>query len=171
MLPKARPYIDLPPPTPQETLRVMRKLALDAQGDVALRELAEKITSGLIDKDYVSEYAAVLNWVRKNVRYVRDPVTIEQVKTPRAVLETRSGDCDDKAVLISALIGHLGGRSRFSAGAFKRAPSGRPILAHVWCEAHDPASNAWIVLDPVPGRRVHQMLGNTIERIFHPGVE
>jgi transglutaminase-like putative cysteine protease len=149
----------------------MQKLALDAQSDLAIRELAEKITNRILPRDYASEYAAVLNWVRRNIRYVRDPVTVEQVQTPRATLEVRSGDCDDASVLIAAMVGHLGGRTRFSAGAFKRAPSGRPVLAHVWVEALDPVSGAWVVLDPVPGRRVHQMLGNTIQRIFHPGVE
>ena len=95
MLPRARQYLDLPPPTPQETLVWMRRLALAAQGDVQLRELAESIVKGVHPRDYASEYSAVLNWVRKNIRYVRDPVTIEQVKTPRATVETRGGDCDD----------------------------------------------------------------------------
>jgi transglutaminase-like putative cysteine protease len=149
----------------------MQRLALMDQDNPAMRQLAEQIVSGITQKDYTSEYAAILNWVRANIRYVRDPVTIEQVKTPRATVETGSGDCDDMATLIAALVGHLGGRSRFSAGAFARGPSGRPVLAHVWAEAFDPSSGAWVVLDPVPGRRVHQMLGGTIKRIFHPGVE
>ena len=169
--PQTRPYVDLPPPTPEETLVWMQRLALMDQDNPQIRDLAEKIVSGVLQRDYASEYAAVLNWVRMNVRYVRDPVTIEQVKTPKATMETRAGDCDDMAVLIASLVGHLGGRSRFSAGAFVRGPTGRPMLAHVWAEAFDPVSGAWIVLDPVPGRRVHQMLGGTIKRIFHPGVE
>lgn len=167
----SRKFVDLPPPTPQETLYWMQRLALEAQSDLRLRELAEKIIEGVYPRDYPSEYAAILNWVRKNIRYVRDPVTIEQVKSPRATVETITGDCDDMAVLIAALVGHIGGRTRFSAGAFKRGPSGKPILAHVWVEAFDPMSGAWMALDPVPGRRVHQMLGTTIQRIFHPGVE
>lgn len=171
LLPKARPFVDLPPPTPQETLVWMRRMAIDAQSEIKLRELAEEIIKGVHARDYVSEYAAILNWVRKNIRYVRDPVTIEQVQTPRATLESGTGDCDDMATLISAMVGHIGGRTRFSAGAFNRSPSGQPMLAHVWAEAFDPASGAWIALDPVPGRRVHQMLGTTIQRIFHPGVE
>jgi transglutaminase-like putative cysteine protease len=166
VLPNARPYVDLPPPTPESTLQAMHYLAVQAQHDLQMRELAERIVGGLWPNDYVSEYAALLNWVRRHIRYVRDPAIVEQVKTPRATLETRCGDCDDMAVLLSALVGHLGGQSRYVAGAFK-AYQGRPILSHVWCEAKDPTSGAWVALDPVPGRRVGQMLGRTIKRIKH----
>lgn len=169
MLPIVRPSINLPPPTPEETLQAMRHLAVEAQNDLQMRELAERLTAGLWPNDYVSEYAAALNWVRRHIRYLRDPVSIEQVATPRATLERRCGDCDDMAVLLAALVGHLGGQSRFVAGAFK-AHQGRPILSHVWCEAKDPTSGAWVTLDPVPGRRVQQMLGKTIKRIQHPAV-
>jgi len=148
----------------------MHRLALEAQSDPRLREVAESIVAGLLPHDYVSEYAALLNWVRRHIRYSRDPVTVEQVKTPQATLETGTGDCDDLAVLLAALVGQIGGQSRFVAGAFKRH-RGHAVLSHVWCEAFEPTCGAWIALDPVPGRMVHQMLGTTIERISHPGVE
>lgn len=169
MLPSARPFIDLPDPTPERTLQAMHQLAREAQADQSMRELTEQIVAGLWPNDYLSEYVAVLNWVRRHIRYSRDPITIEQVKAPRATIETRTGDCDDMAVLLAAMVGHLGGESRFVAGAF-RSHRGRPVLSHVWCEAKDPSSGAWVALDPVPGRRVDQMLGNTIHRVSHPGV-
>jgi transglutaminase-like putative cysteine protease len=124
--------------------------------DASIRAFAEEIVRNIWRHDYLSEYAAVLNWCRRNIRYVRDPVTIEQVKTPRAVIETEAGDCDDQSVLIATLCGALGARVRFVAGGFK----GDGALAHVWCEAFDPASGAWVVLDPVPGRNVTKMLGH-----------
>lgn len=169
-MPRARPYIDLPPPTPEETLLWMSRLALRAQSSLEIRELAASIVQEIWPKDYVSEYTAILNWVRRNIRYVRDPVTMEQVQSPSATLAMRSGDCDDMSVLIAALVGHVGGQSRFAAGGFNRGPDGRVVLSHVWTEALDPASGKWIVLDPVPGRNVHSMLGTTVGRITHPGV-
>lgn len=166
-----RPYIDLPAPTPESTLVEMRRLAQEAQWDPALRELANEITRGVWPNDYISEYAALLNWVRRNIRYTRDPATMEQVQSPRATLELRSGDCDDYAVLLAALVGVIGGQSRFVAGAFRRGSSGAPVLSHVWCSALDPTSGAWVALDPVPGRRVNQMLGSTLERLTARGVD
>jgi transglutaminase-like putative cysteine protease len=133
----------------------MAKFIERGQYDYRLREFAEKLVADLWPHDYLSEYAAVLNWVRANVRYSRDPRSIEQVKTPSVVLETKTGDCDDMSVLVGTLVGLLGGKVRLVAASFKvNGP-----LAHVWLEAWEPSSGAWVVLDPVPGRKVDQMLG------------
>jgi transglutaminase-like putative cysteine protease len=134
--------------------------------DVEVRLFAEQLVRELWPHDYLSEYAALLNWVRTHIRYVRDPIIIEQVKTPRAVLETGTGDCDDLCVVLGTLVGTLGGRARYVAGAFKRDPDGGPNYSHVWCEAFDPASKAWVVLDPVPGRNVASMLRRILDTII-----
>lgn len=92
----------LPPPSPQQTLDWMVKLTRQAQFDQPLRGFAEKLVSKVFPHDYLSEYAALLNWTRANIRYVRDPRMVEQVKTARAVYETRTGDCvtlDTKVIL------------------------------------------------------------------------
>lgn len=165
-----RQFRDYPAPSPHDTLRAMRALAQQGANDMYVREKAQAIVERVWDHDFLSEYAALLNWVRRNVRYVRDPISIEQVQTPRATLEVRQGDCDDMATLLAALIGSLGGRVDFVAGAFK-SHRGRPILSHVWAEALDPNTKSWIVLDPVPGRRVQKMLNNLVSTLRIPAVE
>lgn len=162
-----RPNQLLPPPTPKQTMAAMSKLANQAQFDVAIRALAEKIVKGLFPHDYLSEYVAILCWIRNHIRYVRDPVTIEQVKTARAIIETESADCDEMGVLAASLVGAIGGKSRFVAATFNNSNP----LTHVWAEAWDPGSKAWIILDPVPGRRVGQMVGRIVRTMIHPGVE
>lgn len=152
----------LPPPSPQQTLEWMVKLTRKAQFDQPLRGFAEKLISQLFPHDYLSEYAALLNWTRANVRYVRDPRMVEQVKSARAVYETRTADCDCMSVFIGSLAGMLGARVRYVAGAFKHGASREPILSHVWCEVYDPMSKAWVILDPVPGRRVEQMINKLV---------
>lgn len=165
----ARPNRHLPAPTPEQTLRWMAEFIRQGQYDHRLREFVEReIVGELFPHDYLSEYAAILNWVRGNIRYMRDPRTVEQVKTPAVVLETRTGDCDDMSVLIGALVGLVGGQVRLVAGGLAnagRVASGRPILSHVWLEAFDPTSKSWVVLDPVPGRKVHQMLKRMTNRL------
>jgi len=148
-------------------MAAMSKLAREAQFDVAIRALTERVVKGLISHDYLSEYAAILCWIRTNIRYIRDPVTIEQVKTPRAVIETEAADCDEMGTLAAAMVGTIGGRSRFVAATFN---SSKP-LTHVWAEAFDPASKAWVILDPVPGRRVGEMVGRIVRTVIHKGVE
>lgn len=99
----ARPVTHRPAPTPEQTLHWMAKFIRQGQYDHRLRELVEReIVADLFPHDYLSEYAAILNWVRSNIRYVRDPRTVEQVKTPQVVVETRTGDClplDTKVVV------------------------------------------------------------------------
>lgn len=168
----SRPTRHYPAPRPEDTLVVMAKLIQKGQYDARLRLLTETIIADLQPHDYLSEYLAVLNWVRKNVRYSRDPRTIEQVKTPDVTLETRTGDCDDLSVLIGSMVGQIGAQLRLVAGGFRdgaRHPqTGEPILAHVWLEAFEPNVKAWVVLDPVPGRKVHQMLGRLKRTTVYP---
>ena len=164
----ARPSLHLPAPTPEETLAWMVRETQLGLKNVELRLFAEQLVRDLWPHDYLSEYAAILNWVRTHIRYVRDPVIIEQVKTPQVVVETGTGDCDDQTVLIGTLVGTLGGHARYVAGAFKRALDGSPAFSHVWCEALDPASRAWVVLDPVPGRNVASMLRRLVDSIVVP---
>lgn len=158
----ARPHVHLASVDPESTMRWMARETQIAQQDTSLRLFAEKLVVGVFPHDYLSEYAAVLNWVRLHIRYTRDPVTIEQVKTPAAVLETESGDCDDLSTCIGSLLGTLGAKIRYVAGAFAHDADGQPALTHVWCEAWEPNIKAWVVLDPVPGRRVGQMLNKLI---------
>jgi hypothetical protein len=88
-----RPNQHLPAPRPEETLAWMAKFIKKGQYDARIRLLAEEIVSGVFDHDYLSEYAAILNWVRTNIRYTRDPRTIEQLKEAHVTLETAHGDC------------------------------------------------------------------------------
>jgi len=165
----ARPARHLPAPTPEQTLEWMAKFIRQGQYDYRIRELVEReIVAQLFPHDYLSEYAAILNWVRTHIRYSRDPRTIEQLKTPAVVLETRTGDCDCLSSLIGTMVGLVGGQVRLVAGGLggrAKTASGRPVYSHVWLEAYDPTSQSWVVLDPVPGRKVDQMLRRMNHRL------
>lgn len=154
----SRPALQLPAPDPRTTLAWMRRLTLRGLEDVRLRLFAETLVKHLAPHDYLSEYAAVLNWVRTNIRYVRDPSVVEQLKTPQAIVETAAADCDEMSILIGTLVASLGGQVRYVAGGFKQGS-----LSHVWAEALDPNAQAWVVLDPVPGRNVAGMLSRLVD--------
>ena len=158
----SRPTQHLTAADPRETLVHMRQMARLGINDARVRLLAEQIVRNVFPHDYLSEFAAFLNWVRTHIRYSRDPVDIEQLKTPQVTLETETGDCDDQSILLAAFCAQLGARVRFVAGAFKFSGS-EPIFAHVWCEAFDPSSKVWVVLDAVPGRRVAEMIDRLVD--------
>lgn len=106
------------PPGVRVTLKVMAQLVRTGKTDVAVRDLAQQIVQSLPSKDYLGEVETIWQWVRNNIRYVRDVQGVETVATPGRTLQSRSGDCDDQSVLIGALLSSIGHKIRFAALAF-----------------------------------------------------
>lgn len=144
----------------------MRDAALRAQHDYSVRRLAESICAGLPSKAYLDEYLAIYYFVLSHCRYMRDPRTVELVRSPKLVAQqllagqTPSLDCDDMAAFINALTLATGGESRLVTVAF-----GRPIFvrgqrqySHVFAQAREPQGNGWVTLDPVAADKTNQML-------------
>jgi transglutaminase-like putative cysteine protease len=102
-------------------------------------------------------------FVCRHVRYQRDPLTVELVKTPMATLETGVGDCDDIATLLAAMVLLCGSEARFVTVGFRR---GGPFT-HVFCEGRDPKTKRWVTLDPVAGPHTPEMLGRIREFKLH----
>lgn len=114
----------------RETLAAMRQAAIAAHTTLEVRDLAENIVSMVPAKDYKGEIEAIQDWVRGNIRYTRDPLYAETLKTPHALLEARQGDCDDQATLVAALALSIGFKPRFVAIG-THAPG---IFEHVYTE-------------------------------------
>jgi hypothetical protein len=95
------------------TVRKMVELAHSQYGSKSsrIRALAIDIVrgAGVPDKDYFGEMVAVHNWVRDNIRYVRDPIGQETLSYPEeTAFNSRAGDCDDLSILEMALLGSIG---------------------------------------------------------------
>lgn len=120
-----------------------------------VRNRALAITSGLRPKDFRSEACACLAWVKANVRYVRDIRSVEVLHDPvtllgfpghatgdmRQVRQAMAGDCDDLALLLSALLESIGHHTRFIAVAYRPDE-----FSHVWLQ--DLIDGAWLDLEP-----------------------
>lgn len=102
-----------------QTVRAMFKIGLGPNGAKSprIRALAIKIVrdAGVREKDYYGEAVAIYNWVRDNIRYLRDPVDQETLSQPEHMVFAENGspapmagDCDDKTVLLMALLGSIG---------------------------------------------------------------
>lgn len=129
----------------------------------AIRSQALQLTKGLRQKDQAAEIDAINRFVRDQIRYVGDILGVETLHTPAAVLITRAGDCDDKAILNAALLKSLGYSCRFIA---LDQGSG---FCHVWTQVL--LRGNWIDLEPteplptgqrVPVRRTDRLIYQAI---------
>lgn len=129
------------------TLKQMRQLTRDAirAPNQQVRTLAQRLVEFLPSRSYAREVHRLHQFVRDEIRYVRDPVGVELVSTPTRTLETRQGDCDDKSVLLAALLESIGHPARFKAVALHGGP-----LSHVYVETK--IGESWVPLETIIDR-------------------
>lgn len=99
----------------RETVDLMKKVARLRSGHPLVRKLALNILNynGIPSNHYVDEALAIGDFVKKNVRYVRDPDNIEYLQDPENLIKDiqkgeAQGDCDDMALLIASLLLSIG---------------------------------------------------------------
>lgn len=132
------------------TVAKMSQLSMGPWGAQSpkVRALATDILSkaGVPEKNYPAEMVAIHNWVRDNVRYTRDTHGQETLLTPEYMISGKpgsmNGDCDDKAMLVAALLGAVGIPSRFVVVGV--TPD---RYSHVYLQAKP--KDRWIALDPI----------------------
>ena len=127
-----------------------------------VRLYAEKICKNVAPKDYLSEILAIRYWVLDKVPYINDPVHIEWIRDPEAMLEAieKEGkvraDCDEITGLTTALLLCVGRRCQFVTAGFLPPPAPH---SHVFGRAEIPGlRDKWVVYDPVAGSRENTML-------------
>ncbi len=122
------------------TLKIMRDLVKAGKKSLPVRSLAVSLTNGQASKDWYGELKALHAFVRDKIRYVRDVTDVETVQTPDATLAIGAGDCDDKSVLLAALLESVGHPTRLVAIGFKPDD-----FAHVYVESR--IGTGWIPLE------------------------
>lgn len=158
-----------------QTVSVIRQAALESQNFYPVRLLAEHICGRLRGKDYLSEILANHNFVGSRCRYMRDPRTVELVQAPYLVVEqlVQGGvpqlDCDDMTAFEGALHLAVGCEVRFATVAFRHMfYKGNRQYSHVFCQAREPRTQAWITCDPVAGEGTKSMLRRAVAYKFWP---
>lgn len=79
-----------------------------------VRATAESIVRQLPARNWPAETRAVEEWIRKRLRFTRDGVRVETLKTPERMIGEINehglfiGDCDDAATLGAALLMSVG---------------------------------------------------------------
>jgi transglutaminase-like putative cysteine protease len=128
----------------KETLRLMRRIVLDSLKEPAqkVRELALSLVKDRPQRRSYPEVVALHQFVRDGIRYVKDPVPFELLQTPQKTLEYGQGDCDDKSILLAALLQSIGHPARFVSVGFKGGP-----LSHVLVDTR--IRDKWIPLETI----------------------
>jgi hypothetical protein len=125
------------------TLRAMRQLVRDYRTSVEIRGVALSLLALTPPKDATAEIVALFEFVRDRIRYVGDVLDVETLTTPDKTLALAAGDCDDKAVLLAALLESVGYITRFVVAGYN-IPD---VFEHVFVQAMLP-DGCFISLDP-----------------------
>lgn len=130
----------------KQTVALMRKLVDDAVSDQSFVRFAKEIVRGVLPYNDIGEASAVYEWIQRNIRYTKDPVTKETLYPPQELLKLRSGDCDDIAMLMGAIMIALGYPARLVTIA--ASPDAPDEFSHVYLESEvPPGSGQWIAMD------------------------
>ena len=85
--------------------RYARMLVEQGKRDPKIRDLAVAVTRGCRSKEYACEARTLHDYVRENVRYVKDIASVERLATPqRTLFMENAGDCDDSSIALCALL-------------------------------------------------------------------
>lgn len=133
-------------PGTKQTIQLMRKLVDSAVSDQRFVRFAKEIVRGVLPYNDIGEASAVYEWVKRSIRYTKDPVTKETLYPPLELLKLRAGDCDDIAMLMGAIMIALGYPARLVTIA--ASPENPEEFSHVYLEAEvPPGSGQWVAMD------------------------
>ncbi len=126
----------------EATLYAMRNLVRAGKVDYAVRQKAVELVRDIRpQKHYYAMARAIHAFVRDCIAYVLDINGIETLHPASVVLENRAGDCDDKAILLCALLESLGFQTRLRAVATPPYRECNHVLADVWLNGQ------WVALE------------------------
>jgi len=98
-----------------ERVKYIVRMIQKGRSDPRIRALATQIVSQkcgkkwcIEERDYSGEVRAVFNWIRSNVRYVKDAIHLDQFQHPARTLEWGGGDCDDYCITMGSILQAIG---------------------------------------------------------------
>ena len=146
----------------EHSVSKMKELLLGTRGaqSPTVRFAVESIVREVAPKDYLSECLAIRYWVNEKIPYMNDPVHVEWMRDPQALLEAIAkdgkvrADCDEVTLLTTALWCAVGRKCEFVTVSFNT--DGPPT--HVFSRCGIPKTDIFIVCDPVAGTREARML-------------
>jgi transglutaminase-like putative cysteine protease len=122
----------------QQTLNIMRALAVNGSKSVPVREAALAVIkqAAIAPRDYLGEIRSLFLFVRDKIRYTRDVVDVETLQTPDYTLRMGVGDCDDKSTLLAAMLRSIGHPATLEFRAIGTGAPDPSIFRHVYVVAN-----------------------------------
>ncbi len=143
----------------KQTLALMSKLVKEYKVNQQIRELAVLIVKNEKQMNWRGEVEAIHNWVKNNIRYVRDVENVETLQTPVKTLELMAGDCDDQTTLFCALMAAIGHPTRMVAISERAAGN----FSHVFPQAK--IANYWVSAECIfPNYKLGQLPPNIVRK-------
>jgi hypothetical protein len=96
-----------------QTLAQMRAYVNEYRQNPIIRGCALNLVYFLPQKFDIGECDTLFQFVRDQIRYVKDIHQVETLSTPVITLTSTQGDCDDKSVLLASLFETVGYPTRF----------------------------------------------------------
>ena len=140
------------------TLKIMRQITKAGKTSLPVRNLALSLVSELPQKDWFNELKILHKYVRDQIRYVKDIRGVETVQTPDVTLSLRAGDCDDKSVLLAAMLEAIGHPTRFIAIGFQPDD-----FVHVYPESR--IGTSWVPLETTEPVEIGWTPKNVVSRL------
>jgi len=130
------------------TLGIMQRLAEAGAKDLTVREAALGIlrASGIPSHDYRRELEALFRFVRDRIRFTRDVYGVETLQAAGYTLQHQAGDCDDRAVLLAALVRSVGIPAALRFRVIATNPGAPSRFTHVYVMARIAGRD--VALDP-----------------------
>lgn len=140
------------------TLELMRGMVRAYKKIPKFRDFAAQKIKHLPQKAHNLEIKTLFEYVRDNIRYMRDVNGVETLQTPDVTVKLGYGDCDDKSILLAAMLEATGHPARFVAVGTK---PGR--FQHVYVETL--SGRRWIPLDPTEPQPMGWKPANVVEKM------
>lgn len=135
----------------RQTLEHMRRIIYEELKDKKygawMRGLALRITdeAGCKTKEFKCEAKSLFEWVRDNIRWVRDTKGIETLQYPHRTVAFKAGDCDDLTILNGALATSIGIPCMMRAIAAN--PKNKNSYSHVYLMVDPMGNDKWVACD------------------------
>ena len=97
-----------------QILHTLSMLVFEYGVDPEIRRFATSLFVGCGHDDRSCQFRAITDFIADNVRYVRDPLGIEYVRSPTAMIREykefglANGDCDDQVLFTGAMLFSIG---------------------------------------------------------------
>lgn len=141
------------------TLKLMGGLVREGKKSLPVRMAALSIVQRNGQKDWAGEIRDIHAFVRDEIRYIKDIRGVETLHTPEKLLEIKQGDCDDKSILVSALLESIGHPTRLVAVGFRPNE-----FSHVYAETK--IGEKWVGLETTEPVEVGWQPKNVVSRLI-----